>query len=339
MKKVISLLLALVLVLGLTACGGNNNQSSVAPSGDAPASTAATKTDANWPTQTITILEPYAAGSTSDLTARQIAAFLEEKLGVPCVVQNVVGADGATCYTQCASAKPDGYTLVHVQHSGICIGVFLSDLGFKAEDFYYFGSTNPFDHCVSVRTDMNIKNLDELMEWAKDQDTIKVAYSGYVNVFNAINLFKTHGLEDKLVCVAYDDSPAAAVVAGDCDVCVWQKAGTRTTAESGGLEIIAALATERWADIPDVPTAREQGYDVISIGHAYLGAPAGTPQDVLDKIQVAFDECIASDKYREEQTAMGWTNRYLNHQEATDYIFEQREIAHEYLLSLGLIEK
>ena len=87
-----------------------------------------------------------------------------------------------------------------------------------------------------------------------------------------------------------------------------------------------------------IPSATEKEYTVEGLA-GYVMSLDEIPQDVLDKIQVAFDECIASDKYREEQTAMGWTNRYLNHQEATDYIFEQREIAHEYLLSLGLIEK
>jgi tripartite-type tricarboxylate transporter receptor subunit TctC len=292
----------------------------------------------NWPTKPITVLEPYAAGSTSDMSMRLICSYMEKELGQPMVVKEIVGADGATCYTQVASAAADGYTLGHVQHSGICIGVFLTDMPFSAESFEYFGSTNPFDHCVSVRTNSNINNLDELMEWAAKQDQIVVAYSGYVNVFNAMNLFKIKGLEDKLVCIAYDDSPAQAMLAGDTDVCIWQKAGTRLTAESGGIKIIAALATKRWEDIPDVPTAREQGYDVLSIGHAYLAAPAGLPKDVHDKIQVAFNNAIADPTLREQMAAMGWTNYYLNAQEATEYIYKQREIAKEYLKVLGMIK-
>lgn len=331
MKRLFAMILTVAMLLALTACGqkqegtGSNN------------ATQDTTDYSDWPNQTITVCEPYAAGSTSDVAMRLICSYMERELGQPIVVKNVVGADGATCYTEVANAKPDGYTLGHVQHSGICIGVFLDKMSFSAEDFYYFGSTNPFDHCVSVRSDSGITNLDELMEWAEQQEQIVVGYSGYVNVFNAMNLFKVKGLEDKLVCIAYDDSPAQACVAGDVDVCVWQKAGTRATAESGGLTIIAALAHSRWEDIPDVPTAEEQGYEVYSIGHAYFAAPAGCPQEVLDKIQAAFDKCIADPEIQEQMAAMGWTNYYLNHEEATEYIYEQRDIAEAYLKELGMI--
>ncbi len=342
MKKLLALLMCVAVTICFAACATPTTPEAASAETDtttteAEATTADDTAAEEWPAQAITVLEPYAAGSTSDLCQRLICSIMEKELGVPMVVKNVVGADGATCYTEVANAKPDGYTLGHVQHSGLCIGVFLNDLSYKAEDFYYFGSTSPFDHCVSVASSSDIYTLDDLMDWAADQEEIIVAYSGYVNVFNAMNLFKVKGMEDKIVCIAYDDNPAQAVVTGDCDVCVWQKAGTRSTAESGNLRIIAALATERWEDIPDVPTAREQGYDVLSIGHAYFAAPAGVPDYVKEKLQAAFDKCIASAEYQEQMAAMGWTNYYLNQEEATAYIFEQRDIAEQYLKEMGLI--
>ena len=157
MKRLFAMILTVAMLLALTACGqkqedtGSNN------------ATQDTTDYSDWPNQTITVCEPYAAGSTSDVAMRLICSYMERELGQPIVVKNVVGADGATCYTEVANAKPDGYTLGHVQHSGICIGVFLDKMSFSAEDFYYFGSTNPFDHCVSVRSDSGITNLDELM--------------------------------------------------------------------------------------------------------------------------------------------------------------------------------
>ena len=222
MKKIFSMMLVLSMFF-LISCG--QQQNTPTSNTDPSTSGANTTTESNWPTQPITVLEPYAAGSTSDLSMRLICSYMEKELGQPMVVKNVVGADGATCYTECGNAPADGYTLGHVQHSGICIGVFLDKMAFSAESFEFFGSTNPFDHCVSVRADSGIENLDDLMEWGKTQDQIVVAYSGYVNVFNTMNLFKIAGLEDKLICIAYDDNPAQAVVSGDCDVSVWQKAG------------------------------------------------------------------------------------------------------------------
>jgi len=338
MKKLTAIILSLVMMLSLGSCNsGTQNPSSSGSSGTNAPNNTPQNTSPEWPTQTITVLEPYAAGSTSDVAMRVICSYMERELGQPVVVKNVVGADGATCYTELANSPADGYTLGHVQHSGICIGVFLDKMAFSAESFYYFGSTNPFDHCVSVRSDLGIENLDDLMAWAEKQDVIKVGYSGYVNVFNTMNLFKIKGLEDKLVCIAYDDSPAQACVAGDVDVCVWQKAGTRATAESGGLTIIAALAHDRWEDIPDVPTAEEQGYPVYSIGHAYFAAPAGVPDEVRDKIQAAFEKCINDPETQKQMADMGWTNYYLNAEEAEKYIYEQRDVAEQYLKDLGMI--
>ena len=101
MKKIFSMMLVLSMFF-LISCG--QQQNTPTSNTDPSTSGANTTTESNWPTQPITVLEPYAAGSTSDLSMRLICSYMEKELGQPMVVKNVVGADGATCYTECGNA-------------------------------------------------------------------------------------------------------------------------------------------------------------------------------------------------------------------------------------------
>ena len=102
MKKVISLVLAMLMALSLVACGGSND----APTGDVDP-------NAGWtPTKTININMTHSAGGDTDYMGRQLATALEKVLGVSVVVTNVTGSNGATCMQQYKDGDKDGYTLI-----------------------------------------------------------------------------------------------------------------------------------------------------------------------------------------------------------------------------------
>ena len=75
----------------------------------------------------------------------------------------------------------------------------------------------------------------------------------------------------------------------------------------------------------------------MSIGHAYLAAPVGISDEVSAKIQTAFDNAIANPTLQQQMADMGWTNYYLSAEEATAYVYEQRDVAEQYLKDLGMI--
>ena len=172
MKKSFAMAICAIMVLSLAACGGAGE--TAAPSNsETKAPEAAASVDAsNWPEQAITMLCCYPAGNWTDLTLRVVCARMEEELGVPITVKNVVGADGATAMTELLNAKPDGYTLGEYQHSSLTIGTWLEDLPFSIESFDYFGTCGAYTHGVAVDADSDIYNLDDLMEYVKDRKSV-----------------------------------------------------------------------------------------------------------------------------------------------------------------------
>lgn len=104
MKKLFALLLALMMVMSLAACGGSEN-----PSDDTASNGAAA---AEWPTKTINIYMTHGAGGDTDYMGRQLATALEGKLGQSVVVTNVTGSNGATCMQQYKDGETDGYTFI-----------------------------------------------------------------------------------------------------------------------------------------------------------------------------------------------------------------------------------
>ena len=113
MKKVFAILLAMVMVLGLTACGGANNASTPAGTEPAGSSAEATTKDNNpeWPTKTITWIVPYSAGGNADNITRLLQPYLEAELGVSINVVNKPGSSGELGTQEVADADPDGYTI------------------------------------------------------------------------------------------------------------------------------------------------------------------------------------------------------------------------------------
>lgn len=341
-KYFLTAILCLTMVVVLVACSNNNVVENSQPA--APAETAAPATPAepaaiNWPTQAITITCCYPAGNWTDLSLRVVVARMEQELGQPITVKNVVGADGATAMTELRNSKPDGYTLGGYQHSSLTIGCWLENLPFAIEDFDYFGTCGAYTHGVAVNAKSDIYNLDDLMEYVKNKGSVTVAYSGYVNTFNAMNLFSCIGMADKAICIAYDDGPAQAVANGSVDIAIYAQSGLAAAHDAGQIRIIAALGDIRWKNYPDIPTSVEQGYDVYSIGHQGICAPAGVPEEIKAIIQNAYDVAMSDPDVLQQLQNLGLENNYLNAQEAQDYLLANREIAHDYLINMGLIEK
>lgn len=336
MKKFFAMVICAAMVLSLAACGGASEPAE--SSGDEPAAPEVESVDAsNWPEQAITMLCCYPAGNWTDLTLRVVCARMEEELGVPITVKNVVGADGATAMTELLNAKPDGYTLGEYQHSSLTIGTWLEELPFSIESFDYFGTCGAYTHGVAVDADSDIYNLDDLMEYVKEKGSVTVAYSGYVNTFNAMNLFGCIDMADKAVCIAYDDGPAQAVANGSVDVAIYAQSGLAAAHDAGEVRIIAALGDIRWSNYPDIPTSVEQGYDVYSIGHQGLAAPKGLPEEVKAKIQNAFDIAMSDPEVLEQMKNLGMEDNYLNAQDALDYLIENRESSRDFLIAMGQI--
>jgi tripartite-type tricarboxylate transporter receptor subunit TctC len=262
----------------------------------------------DWPTKSVRIIVPFAAGATPDLVARLIADYLRDKLGQPFVVENKPGASGNTGTDAVAKAEPDGATI------GVSIG------GPLAINTLLFSSL-PYDpkkdlalitllvsqpSALAVNASLGVKTTAELVDLIK-KNPGKYAY-GSIGTGSLSQLaMEAIALKagTKLVHVPYPSSPQAiqALIRNDVQMVCLPAISVTPQLAGGAIKMLAVSTAERSALLPGVPTLKEAGIDVEADAWSGLVAPAGVPEAVIQRINHDVTEAITSRAVREKLTA------------------------------------
>ena len=179
MKKFVSILLALVLVLSLAACGAQTEtpaateapavDATEAPVAEEPAAEEPAAENIAWPEKPVTIIVPFNNGGDSDFNARVLTTYLQEELGQVFVIENISGSGGSIGSTEAANAEPDGYTILS-NHNSLQISHASGLTETSMDDFEIVGmyAQNPGD-VVAVSASSGITNMDELVAASKEK--------------------------------------------------------------------------------------------------------------------------------------------------------------------------
>jgi tripartite-type tricarboxylate transporter receptor subunit TctC len=252
----------------------------------------------------ITVLFP--AGSSADVTARLLAEGMAKQLSATVVVVNRPGAGGAIGYRHVAGQKPDGYALVWNSNS-ISTTYHSGQLAFDYQSFDPVARVLVESPIVAVRREAKWKTLGELVADAKARPKgISVGNSGagsHTHI-SSVALFKAAGVE--VVDVPF---PAAQTVpsllGGHVDVLVQLPAALSNHMKNGTVRVLAALAPQRDPAMPDVPTAREQGWDVSLEAWRGIAVPKGTPQPVIARLEGAIRKTAESPDFARASEKFG----------------------------------
>jgi tripartite-type tricarboxylate transporter receptor subunit TctC len=253
----------------------------------------------DWPTRTVRLIVPFGAGATPDTIARLIADRLQQKLGQNFIVENKPGASGMTGTDAVAKAEPDGYTI------GVSIGgpLAINTLLFSKmpydprKDVALITVLTTQPSALTVPANLPVKNVAELVALLK-KDPGKYNFGSIGN--GSLSHLAMEAIAQKsgtkLVHIPYGSSPQAmtAVMRGDVQMAVMPAISVTPHVASGAVKILAVTTAKRSPFLPDVPTLKEQGIDVEADAWNGLIAPAGTPPDVLGKIQREVVEAIQS---------------------------------------------
>src|SRR5262245_45473984 len=216
---------------------------------------------AHKPTIEITVLSP--AGSLADITARLLADGISKELGTNVIVVNRPGAGGAIGYRHVAGQKPDGTSLVWNSNS-ISTAFHSGTLAFDYKSFVAVAQVLTESPVVAVKSDAKWKTLKDLIADGKARPkdiTVGNSGIGSHSHISSVALFRSAGVQ------AVDVPFAAAQVVpsllgGDVDVVVQLPAAIAQYHKSGQVRFLAAIVASRDPAFPEVPTAREQGFDV-----------------------------------------------------------------------------
>jgi tripartite-type tricarboxylate transporter receptor subunit TctC len=271
--------------------GGLGSAALAAAGGPARAST--------YPERPINFICPWPAGGTADLTMRALCVAASRELGQPVVLENRAGASGMLGLKAMASAKPDGYTIGQIPISVTRFSQLGSVQIDPLKDLTYLARTSGQTFGMVVRADSPWKTLQEFVAYAKSRPG-QVTY-GSAGVGGATHV----GMEEFAMAAGVQfnhipykgGAPAMQDLLGGQIEAVVDSSAWAPHVKAGKLRLLATWGEKRTREFADVPTLREQGYDVVVDAPNGVGAPKGLEPAVEKRLREAFRAAVASPEF------------------------------------------
>ena len=265
-----------------------------------------------WPDRPLKLVVPYAAGGSADQMARLLADSLRSELGQPVVVENRPGANASIAATQVAAAAPDGHTLLLASGASLVLNPLLyKKLNYDAQkDFTPLSVVASLPLVVVVSPEhVPARSLPELIAYAKSKPgKLNYASVGIGNPLHlATELFMAMSGIDMLHVPYNGSAPAlTAMLAGDVQVMFDASSTALPQVKAGKLRALAVTSTERFKQLPDVPTVAESGFPGYEAGIWFgLAVPSHTPPDRVALLNRAVNKALADKAFRERVETTG----------------------------------
>lgn len=262
----------------------------------------AAQAEADWPTRTISIIVPYSAGGATDILARKVAEGLTAELGRPVIIDNRAGAGGILGTTVAANARPDGYTLFFGQVSshGIAPNLNAAAKYDPVKDFEPIVFIDTIPNILVVNKDLPVNSVDELIAYAKaNPDKLNFASSGIgASTHLSGEMFKAQtGIQMTHIPFPGSSGALLSVVSGQTDLMFDNMPSAYPQVAAGRVKALAVTTQKRSPLAPDVPTVAEAAKtaDLSKFeATAWFGlfAPAGTPKDIVARINKAVNDML-----------------------------------------------
>jgi tripartite-type tricarboxylate transporter receptor subunit TctC len=273
---------------------------------------ATAQTATAYPDKPIRLIIPYPPGGATDVIGRIVGKNLSDEIGNQVVIENRGGAGGNIGAAEVARAKPDGYTLLMgalTSHSVMATlekGTLQYDL---LKDLTPAGVVGSVPLVAVVTPSLPVKSLNDLVAYAKKNPAkLNFASSGAgAPQRMAMELFKQiAGVNIEHVAYRGSGPAMTDLVGGQVQTMTETVPAAIAFIKSGQLRPLAVLTPERISMLPDIPTAKEQGFTGFNVSSLFgVMAPAGTPAPILEKINQALAKGLAKAEVKEQLLQQG----------------------------------
>jgi tripartite-type tricarboxylate transporter receptor subunit TctC len=264
-----------------------------------------------YPSKPIRAVVPFAAGSATDQIGRAFAEKMSATLGQPVIIDNKPGANGMLGAAEVAKAAPDGYTiLVGTNSTNAALKFLMKQLPYNQDTAFtpvgYIGSVPLM---VAVNNDVPVKTLKEFVDLAKAKPgQVSFAYASTSQQVSSEMLASMTGIQ--MNPIPYKSGPAAMtdLIGGQVNMFTADFAVTVPQHKAGKIRGLAVTSMKRAAAVPELPTVNEalglKDYELIAYFAVF--APAGTPPDIVNKLNAAINAAANSKDVQDKFAANGF---------------------------------
>jgi tripartite-type tricarboxylate transporter receptor subunit TctC len=250
-----------------------------------------------YPSRTITVVVPFAAGGPTDTVARLIAQSMTKTLGHTVIIENTAGAGGTIGVEKVARSKPDGYTLL-LMHIGISTAPSLyRNLRFDPQkDLEPIGLITDVPMTFIAKKDFPPKDMKELIAYVKsNKDKVTYANAGVGAASHLCGMLFMTAIGTDLTTVPYKGTGPAMtdLIGGQVDFMCDQTTNTTPQIKGGKVKGYAVTTKTRVKSLPELPTVEEAGLKgfEVAVWHG-MWAPAGTPKPAIAKLNAALKAAL-----------------------------------------------
>lgn len=297
---------------------------------------------ADFPKKRITYNICFNPGGESDITARFQEQPLKKILGQDISIQYKIGGGGALCWAELVKSKPDGYTIAGHNLPHIALQPLeMGNAGYKTLDLkniYFFESTPCL---LVVRNDSPFKTLKDFIDYAKKNPpgvvTVGGSGSSTANDLGTAMLNKAAGIKLTYIPFGGTGSAVPALLGGH--VTALMTYSTMGVQYKDKFRALAIASDKRMDVLPNVPTFKELGYDIVEGAYRGVAAPPGTPDDIIKILADAFEKVHKDPEVKKKMDQNGFKTEFMG-PEASLALVKKKMVEYETIMrELGRLKK
>ena len=263
---------------------------------------------ADWPDRTIKWVVPFGPGGANDLIARAAAEAVSKHLGQPVIIENKPGAGAIIGADYVAKAKPDGYTWLIGAAGVVTNSMIRANMPYADSDLVPVGMIAVAPSVIAVHPSVPVSNLKELVAWSKTQAggvNWATAGGGSTPHFVA-EMLREAGVNIVIIPYKSGSEGVTAVISNNVPATSEASIIVLPQVKGGKLKAIATTYGKRITAYNTLPTATEQGFPGIQIGHwAGLFAPKDTPPAIIERMSKELEAAVKSSDFRDRMVPSG----------------------------------
>jgi tripartite-type tricarboxylate transporter receptor subunit TctC len=285
----------------------------------------------SWPQRPVKLIVPTGPGAATDVMARMLSDGVGRALGQPIIVENMPGASGIVAHQAVARSAPDGYTLLFTNTSGMAI----NPVSFKQLPYHPSRDFTPVamvcslgPQMLSVNAEVPVASPAEFIAYAKaNRDKLSVAFDTTAGAAAFAAKLLNRRADLGLTEVPYRSAGQMTqdVASGVVQVMISSVAAANAVVQAGKVRRLAITSEQRFPGLPDLPSLNETVPGVVMNGWFSVVAPAGTPADIVTRLNREIGEYLKGPEIKQRLLSFGLATEGAGTPESTGQFIRQQQ--------------